>query len=109
MRLVGLAVILGAILGVIGSKILFVGSFLTLLPWSVAGLIVGFFSRNRRNAIFNGAIYGFVLSFVFMATGYTGDAPLITRFPFFILLGIFGALCGAVLGVLGNRANMKIS
>lgn len=108
MRLVGLAVIIGAILGVIGSKILFVGSFLSLLPWSVAGLVIGFFSKSKRNAMLNGAIYGFVLSFVFMASGYAGDAPIISRFPFFTALGLFGALCGAVLGVIGNHVNPKI-
>jgi hypothetical protein len=45
--------------------------------------------------------FGFVLSFVFMIAGYSGPAPLVSRLPFFAILGVFGGACGLVLGVVG--------
>jgi hypothetical protein len=95
------SIIVGSILGVIGSRYLFVGSGLSLLPWAVAGLAIGY-ANARREAIIDGAVYGFFLCFVFMLAGYTGSASVISRLPFFALLGIFGAFCGLVLGLLGS-------
>jgi hypothetical protein len=78
----------------------------TLVPWAIAGLALGY-RANRREAVISGAAYGFVLSFVFMAAGYTGDRLLITRVPFFALLGLFGALCGLVLAWVGSRIGRR--
>lgn len=97
-----LSIILGYILAIIASKMLFVGSFLTLLPWGLVGLATGIYAKSNKEAIINGAAYGFVLSFIFMASGYTGTQPLATRLPFFVILGLFGALCGIFLGFTGH-------
>jgi len=48
-----------------------------------------------------GALYGFVLCFVFTLATYGGAAPAITRVPFFTVLGLVGALCGLLLALLG--------
>jgi hypothetical protein len=93
--------IVGALLGVIGAKYLFVGSGISLLPWALVGLIVGYYCLDRRRAAYNGAVYGFFLTFSFMISGYSGSEPLLTRIPFFILLGLAGALCGIFLSLPG--------
>lgn len=93
--------ILGALLGVINSRFIFVGSGISLIPWGILGLFVGWMARSKKEALLSGIVYGFVLSFAFMATGYTGSAPFVTRIPFFTILGLFGALCGAILGIVG--------
>jgi hypothetical protein len=99
--------IVGSLLGIIGSRYLFVGSALSLIPWTIAGLAIGAWSEKRASMV-NGAVYGFTLSFVFMIAGYTGTASLLSRLPFFALLGLFGALCGFVLGILGSLLKVGI-
>jgi hypothetical protein len=94
------SICLGALLGILGARYVFVGSALSLVPWAIAGLCIGYFNE-RRGAMINGAVYGFVLSFAFMCAGYKGTVPLVSRVPFFLLLGAIGAVCGFALGNLG--------
>ena len=98
----GLSAGLGALLGLVGAQVLFVDSGLSLVPWTVAGLLLGLMGRTRVEAAQVGAAYGFCLAFVFMLAGYSGDASLLSRVPFFVLLGLFGAVCGLILAVLGR-------
>src|SRR5260221_3218905 len=93
--------LLGMLLGGVVAKFLFVGSYLNLLPWGLGALIVGWYGKSKKEALCNGAVYGFALSFVFMLVGYSRARSVITVMPFFALLGLFGALCGAILGLLG--------
>ena len=95
------AAVLGLLLGWGGAHALFLGLW-TLVPWGLAGLALGYWV-GRRRALLAGALYGFILCFVFMVAGYTGSAPTITRFPFFALIGLFGAVCGMALTFIGAR------
>ena len=94
-------IVVGALLGVLGARYLFVGSWVSLILWGLVGLALGLWCRSRREALINGAVYGFVISFVFMLAGYAGEASIISRIPFFAILGLVGAVCGLVLGFLG--------
>ena len=100
MLLAVLSIVIGSLLGFLGSRYLFVGSWLSLIPWGIIGLAIGVFS-NKRSSILNGALYGFALAFVFTLAGYAGAAPILSRIPFFGVLGIVGAICGGILGILG--------
>jgi hypothetical protein len=102
------AIAAGAILGIIGARFLFVGSWLNLIPWSLAGIAIGYWG-TRNEAMINGVVYGFILSFAFMIAGYSGKLSLISRVPFFAVLGVFGGVCGLGLGLLGFFAKTKIS
>jgi hypothetical protein len=95
------SIIAGAVLGVIGARVLFVGSWLSLIPWAFVGIALGYWSWKRQ-AIINGAVFGFVLSFTFMIAGYSGNASIISKLPFFALIGVVGAVCGCVLGIIGS-------
>ena len=97
------SVLVGAALGVISSRVLFVGSCLTLLPWGLAGLLLGAWCEPRQWT-WIGVIYGFSVSFVFLASGYSGSASFISRVPFFAALAVFGAACGLALAFLGYSA-----
>lgn len=92
----------GAVLGVVGARLLFVGSALSLIPWGLVALGLGLWSSSPRQAVIVGASYGFVLAFVFMVAGYGGEAPLVSRLAPFALLGCVGAVCGIILGLLGR-------
>src|SRR5437870_12875275 len=72
----------------------------TLVPWGLAAVALGY-RANRATAVIAGALYGFVLCFVFTLASYGGAAPAITRIPFFTVLGLVGALCGSLLATLG--------
>jgi hypothetical protein len=92
---------LGALLGLLGARYVLVGSGLSLLPWSVAALAAGWWSRSRPRAAAAGVVFGFALAAVFMVTGYSGAEPLVTRLPAVTLLGLVGAAGAGLLAVLG--------
>ena len=94
------AVIAGALLGFAGPRYQSLGWF-SLIPWAIVGLALGYWSQ-RSERLITGALYGFSLCFSFMVAGYSGVAPLTSRLPFFALIGVFGAVCGLVLTLIGH-------
>src|SRR5438046_9981556 len=96
---VGTAVALRLLLGWAATHALSL-QWWTLVPWGLAAVALGY-RANRARATIAGALYGFVLCFVFTLAGYGGAAPTITRLPFFTGLGVVGAGGGVVLAFLG--------
>jgi len=90
---------LGLLLGWAAAHVLSI-QWWTLVPWGLAAVALGY-RANRATAVVAGALYGFVLCFVFTLATYGGAAPAITRVPFFTVLGVVGALCGLLLALLG--------
>ncbi len=107
MTKVAVSIISGSLLGLIGSRYLFVGSWFSLIPWAIVGLLIGYWS-HKGEWLINGSCYGFALCFVFMITGYSGSAPLISHLPFFAIIGVFGGFCGLILGLLGFEAKKGV-
>jgi hypothetical protein len=68
----------------------------SLVPWSIAGLAIGYRSAQEQWAL-AGGLYGFALLFAFMVAGYSGTAPILNRLPFFGIIGLAGAMYGIVL------------
>lgn len=97
------SIIVGAILAFIADHILFVGSALTLIPWAIIGIVLGLWNKSKKEALINGFVYGFILSFLFMIFGYEGVSGLLGKaLVFFVLLGVFGGICGSILGFIGT-------
>ncbi len=107
MKKSGIAFCAGLVLGVVGARYLFVGSWLTLIPWALGGLLIGYAS-SKNEAIVNGVVYGFVLSLAFLISGYGGQSSLLSRIPFFLVLGAFGAICGVVLALVGHTVRARM-
>lgn len=84
------SIVIGIILGLIG------GPVWILVPWGVAAIIIGYFSRKGKAAIINGAVFAFLTSFIFLVKGYTGVMHVYTKFPGFFALSLFGALLGLI-------------
>jgi hypothetical protein len=99
------AIALGALFGLTGPQYLFLGWF-SLIPWGIAGLALGYWSQ-RAERVLVGVLYGFALCFSFMIAGYTGTASLVSRLPFFAVVGVFGALCGLGLTMVGHHMRSK--
>lgn len=92
----------GALLGFLCARVVLVDSGLSLVPWGLVGLAIGALCPGRRDAAVTGAAYGFALAYVFMLASYDGSAALATRLVPFLVFGVFGAACGAGLGLLGR-------
>jgi hypothetical protein len=96
--LIVIAVALGILLGVLGSRMLFL-QWATLIPWGLVAVVVGVLARDRGQAIVDGAVYGFALGFSFMVAGYGGTDPVVAKAPFFAIIGLVSAGFGAVLSL----------
>lgn len=94
-----IAAAVGALLGLAAAHATVLGSW-TLIPWAIGGAAIGYWARRRPGLA--GAAYGFVLSFAFMLGVYNGKASVLSRVPFFALLGLVGAICGLILALAGR-------
>jgi hypothetical protein len=101
------AALVGAALGFLASKLPFLQAS-TLLPWGAAALVVGYASPSGRASAVNGAAYGFALGFVFMIGGYAGSESLVSRIPFFAILGIVSALVAVAVSVAGYLLRTRL-
>ena len=102
------AAALGVILGLIGARYIFVGSSLSLIPWGLAAVIMGYFSTTWKTTIGGGALFGFCLAGAFMLAGYQGTAPVTTYLIPFALIGLVGAFCALVAAAVGHLIRTKV-
>lgn len=84
-----LPIIAALIMSYISSRYLFVGSALSLIPWSILALLCGVLARSKKEAVRLGAVYGFSQTFIFL---WIDKAGKITLPQFFILLAIISGL-----------------
>jgi hypothetical protein len=76
-----------------------------IIPWTIGALLTGYFSHTRRDAIMNGAIFGYFLFLVYILLGYGGkiDVASIIKFTAFnVLFSVLGAIAGFVGAFMGN-------
>jgi hypothetical protein len=93
---------IGAAVALLVSSTVFHGNVYSLIVWAIAGLFVGFLTKSKKESLIAGGVYGFILSYMFMTLGYKGTRPYISVVVPFALLGLFGALCGLILGFFGQ-------
>src|SRR5260370_42438185 len=98
MTRLALSVGLGLLLGWAATHALSL-QWWTLAPWGLAAVALGH-RASRSTAAVAGALYGFVLCFLFTLVGYTGTAPAITRVPFCTVLALVAAARGLLLPLL---------
>jgi ABC-type polysaccharide/polyol phosphate export permease len=63
---------------------------------------------TKDESLVNGVTFGFVLSFVFMIAGYSGQPSLLSRIPIFLVLSAFGGICGIVVAMIGHYVRRKL-
>lgn len=107
MRLVIAGVVVGLLLGGV-CGFLKTGAVLTLAPWAAAGLLIGYAAGSIRPALAPGALFGFAASLVYLLLGYNGTHPVLSVVPFFVLLSLFGAICGGSLSAGGAFARARL-
>jgi hypothetical protein len=101
------AFVIGVAIGAVGPQYVFLGAY-SFIPWGLVAVGLGLWG-NKREALKNGAVYGFSLSFAFLVVDYHGAPSLVSRFPFFLILSLFGAACGLALSALGYYLKLRFS
>jgi dolichol kinase len=72
-----------------------------VFPWAIVAFTVGYISKDRRDSIFNGAIFGYFLFLVYIFAGYKNKTGT-SGFIYFILFDLFFSLVGAIAGIIGS-------
>jgi hypothetical protein len=105
------AAALGLAFGGLFSTLLLFLQWTSVIPWALTALLIGQQAPDQKSGAVAAAVFGIVLSYSFLAIGYRGatDAwSLLKIFAvFFVLLGLFGGACGAVLGFTGASLKRK--
>jgi hypothetical protein len=93
-----LALAAGVLLGWLGAAPLRALSWGNLVLWGVVNVGLGLIAGSKGEKVVRLGLYGFTLGFAFMCFGYNGAASLLSRTPFFAVVGIFSALCAVLVG-----------
>jgi lipopolysaccharide export LptBFGC system permease protein LptF len=92
----------------------FFNGWINVIPWAIVALCIGYISNGRRDTIINGAIFGYLLFFVYIMIGYGGKTDTKTIITFilfalvFSLIGLLAGICGAFFGHLANQRSKTI-
>ncbi len=110
-RLKVLAAVVGVLLGMATARWVLVGSWTSLIPWTVAGVLVGLAAPDATGATRSGAFYGAGLVAAFVIGGRSGDftRQWLTFVPFTVVLAVIGAGCGSILGFVGRRGRASLT
>ncbi|WP_131745009.1 hypothetical protein [Frankia sp. Cppng1_Ct_nod] len=103
------AVPLGVAAGFLGARVLLVGSGVILIPWGLLAVLLGIAARRRSSAAAAGGLFGFALALTFMIAGYDGTASLASTLGPFVLLGLVGAVAGAVPSAVARLAVTRLA
>ena len=82
-----------------------------VFPWAIVALIIGYTSKNRRDGMINGGIFGYFLFLVYIYLGYKGKTDLSSTFHFVLfdlLFSLVGAVAGVAGAVIGNWLKGKV-
>jgi|GEM_PF-2803439 len=106
-----IAAFAGFILGIAGSTVLASLGWVNLVPWAIAGMLIGVLPNQRHDALRPGLLYGFVLTVIFMLVGYKGswtNGQEVGLLLLSLVLGLIGSIAGAILSLLGNKLRLLI-
>src|SRR6185437_6792698 len=92
-----LAALVGALCGFLTIHSFLAHSWTSIIFWIVIGLIVVYFSSNRKAALYAGASFGFFNIATWLISGFQGAADQIRGFMVLTVgLSIAGVVCGAL-------------
>ena len=101
-----LKILLAGLSGVVCGTItayFFPRAWMDLALWVIAGILVGLFAASKKEVIWSGIIYGFLLTLSFLISGFQGSTDQLGVFALLCLaLGAVGALCGLILAYIGS-------
>ncbi|MEY4747729.1 MAG: hypothetical protein RLZZ416_778 [Candidatus Parcubacteria bacterium] len=102
-----LSTLLGLVVGFASARGLLLPSWYILIPWCIAGALVGAYLGTWRLALVAGAAYGFTLSLSFLITGFSGTPEQLPSFGLLLLiLGALGVVGGIVSSTIGYQLRM---
>jgi hypothetical protein len=93
-----ISALVGVITGFVTIHSFLAHSWSSLILWIGVGLVILYFSPNRRTAIYAGAVFGFLDIAAWLLSGFQGTASQLTGI--FSIMTIASPLCAAA-GALG--------
>lgn len=104
-------VILSALAAALFSRyFLYAWQWHNIIPWALISFIVGLISINRKDSIYNGALFGYFLSLFYLFSDYAGkeDIVSITKLIAVVLaISLVGAIGGTTASVIGNMLKKR--
>jgi hypothetical protein len=70
-----------------------VGPLVSFVVWGIMGVVLGFFVIDKKEALWAGAIYGFILTFIFMLLRFGGTMD---KLPGYLLLTLAMSIAGII-------------
>jgi hypothetical protein len=95
-----IAAVVALVIGFISAKSNLNQTWIALIPWAIIGILIIWMSPTRRQGMWNGAVYGAVLTDSFMLFNYKGGTPHLTFYVFIVALAAFGLIVGSVGGLI---------
>ena len=88
----------------------FLNGWVNIVPWAIVALYIGYTGDERRDTLFDGAIFGYFLFLVYIMIGYEGKTDtksIITIILFALIFSLIGSVAGICGAFLGNLAKQK--
>lgn len=83
----------------------------SLIIGLLMAVVLGLLGDTRKDGVFAGGFYGFVLGWIYMAFNYHGPTHVIAIIKnhvfYFVLIGLCSAFCGGLLGFVGASLKKK--
>ena len=86
--------------------------WLNIIPWALISLLVGSTSISRKDAIYNGAFFGYFLSLFYLFSNYSGKEDMVSIFKLIavvLAVSLVGAIGGTTLSIIGNMIKKKFN
>lgn len=76
----------------------------SMILWGTAGIVVGFFTKEKKEILWFGVLYGFFLSIVFLYSRFGGTLDKVAAYSLLVLgLSVGGCAGGLLMVFIGSR------
>lgn len=82
-----------------------------IIPWALISFVIGLISISKKDAIYNGVLFGYFMSSFYLFSDYAGKKDTVSIFRLIavvLAVSLVGAIGGAILSIIGNMLRKKI-
>jgi hypothetical protein len=100
-----LAAVTGIAVGLLSFYL--INGWYNVIPWAAVALLTGYFSISKKDALFNGSIFGYLLFLSYIIIGYRGNLDTNSLLKFSLFTVLF-SLVGAIIGLVGGFSGFLV-
>ena len=95
--------LVAAAIGIVVALLSFylINGWYNVIPWAALTFLTGYLSIHKKDALFNGSIFGYFLFLSYIIIGYRGNLDTNSLLKFGLFTIIF-SLVGAIIGLIGS-------